>query len=259
MRVEGCLILNKRYPYEDQHNFTTFLFVTVTSFSQEFKQDLKPFEKIVASPRINLILEQGDRESVRVVYNNIDVDKINVLVKGNTLHIYLDGAKKIEPTVRSYDEDYIPRHRKYRDASITAYVTYKKLDVLEIRGNQELTCHGNLESEKFVLRAYGENEIRLESLKTKYFIASLYGKNDLKVREGNVMEQKYRLYGENTIDTKALKSQYTFTNIFGEGKVRVNSTEEFTVNSFGEPKIYVEGGGQIFKRLVLGKAKISRR
>lgn len=236
-----------------------FTLIALSSFSQELTQDLRPFTKVIASPRINVILQHGDDEGIRVVYDDIDADKINIVVRGKTLHLYLDGARKIEPTVRKYEHDYFTREGIYRDASITAYVTYRKLESIEIRGDQELTCNDHLESEKFVVRAYGENVIRIQSLETQYFVAALYGKNDLKVREGNVLEQKYRLYGENAIDTKSLKSQYTFTSIFGEGKVRINSSEEITVNSFGEPKIYVEGGGQIFKKIVIGKARISRR
>jgi hypothetical protein len=128
--------------------------------------------------------------------------------------------------------------------------------MLEIRGNQELTCLDPIESEEFVLRAYGQNEITLHSIKTEYFKAKLYGENDLHVKHGRVIEQKYLLYGENKIDTRDLKSDYIVTSIFGEGSLKIHSSEEVRVDAFGEPSIYVDGGAHVNKRLVFGKASI---
>jgi hypothetical protein len=140
--------------------------------------------------------------------------------------------------------------------TITAYVTYKEIELLEIRGNQELTCNDAIEADRFVIRAYGENEINLASLKTEYFKASLYGENDLKIKNGKVLEQRYRVFGENKINTKDMKSAFTSTSIFGEGKLQINSSEEVRVNAFGEPHIYVDGGAHVNRRLILGEAEI---
>src|SRR5687768_2576854 len=120
------------------------------SLAQEISRELKSFNKIIVSPKVNLILEQGDQESIRLTYSNVDADKINIRVQGNTLRVYLDDAKVTEKTYR------VSSHEKrgiYHDVSVTAYVTYKELEHLEIRGNQELTCNGPLTAERFTLRA----------------------------------------------------------------------------------------------------------
>lgn len=236
------------------------IFTQLTLPAQEINKDLKPFTKIIASPRIHVILEKGDRESLRMTYHDVNESRINILVKGKTLHLFLDDARKVERTVRDYDsENGKSRKSIYEGASVTAYITYRELDALEIRGNQELTCHGDIISPEFVLRAYGENEITLASLETEYFKTSLYGRNKLKINNGKVLEQKYNLFGENKIDTKNLQCEYTSTSIFGEGKVNINSSEEVRVNAFGEPKIYVDGGGHVNRRLVFGRTRIYKR
>lgn len=229
------------------------------NYAQEIQKDLKPFKKIVASPRVNVILRKGDSENIRLVYNDVSKSKINIEVKGKTLCIYLDDARKVEKTKRHYNDMNSSRHGIYEGVSLTAYVTYKELESLEIRGNQELTCYDAIESEHFTLRAYGENEITLAALKTEFFKASLYGQNDLKIKKGKVIEQKYRLFGENKIDTQELKSIYTTTSIFGEGRLKINSSEEVRVDAFGEPHIHVDGGAHVNKRLVFGKAQISEQ
>lgn len=226
--------------------------LTLDSFSLEIQQDLKPFTRVVASPRVSVILEKGDRESIRLVYDNVDAEKVNVQVIGKTLRIYLDDARKVEKTIRT-DRG---RVSIYEGVSVTAYVTYRELDLLEVRGNQEITCLDPIDSEIFVLRAYGENEIRLAYLKTGFFKAKLYGSNDLEVLKGRTLEQKYVLYGENKIDTKGMRSDYIITSIFGEGSLRINSAEEVRIDAFGEPRIFVDGGAHVNRRLIFGKANI---
>jgi hypothetical protein len=234
----------------------TFFCFTILSFSQEITQDLKHFSKIIASPKVNVILKKGDHESIRLVYHDVSKEKINIEVSSKTLHIYLDQARKVEKTE---SDGHGSRHGIYEGVSLTAYVTYKKLTDLEIRGNQELTCLDPIESDEFRLKAYGENEITLASLKTEFFKASLYGKNDLEIKSGKVIEQKYRLYGENKINTQEMKSAFASTAIFGEGSLKINSSEEVRVNAFGEPDIYVDGGAHINKRLIFGRTAIHRK
>ena len=229
--------------------------LTLSAFSQEINKDVKHFTRIVASPRINVILEKGDHEAVRLTYSNVGAEQINIDVTGKTLRIYLEDARKVERMKRQRD-GHGNRESVYHNAVITAYVTYKELDMLEIRGNQELTCKDPLEAETFTLRAYGENEIHLASLRTGFFKAKLYGENDLRIDKGRTLEQKFMLYGENKIDTKGLRSDYIITSIFGEGSLMINSAEEVRIDAFGEPRIYVDGGANINKRLVIGKANI---
>ncbi len=222
-------------------------------------KELRPFTRIVASPKVNLILKKGDRESIELKYNGVSRDKINIEVSGRTLHVYLDGARKVERRIETYSEHYRRYRNMYEGASITAYVTYRELEGLEIRGEQELTVEDPIEAPEFTLRAYGENEITLASLKTEYFRVNLYGENKLKIKSGKVIEQRYKLYGENDINTTEMKSAYISTSIFGEGDLRVHSAKEVRINAFGEPTIQVAGNGKIYKRLIFGQARIHRR
>lgn len=232
------------------------LIITAGAFAQEIQKELKSFSRIIASPRINLILKQGEKESIRLVYRDVSKSKINIEVSNHTLHLYLDNARKVEKVDPYENGGHGPRRNMYDGVSITAYVTYKYLDGLEIRGNQELTCYDPIESPEFRLKAYGENEITLASLKTDFFKASLYGTNELKITKGKVVEQKYKLYGENKIDTRQMNSAFASTSIFGEGQLKITSTEEVRVDAFGEPNIYVNGGAHVNKRLVIGNTYI---
>lgn len=233
------------------------LFVVIISTeAQTLEKEIKSFTRIIASPRINLILRKGDTEKVTVEFNDIAKGKVNVEVTGKTLHIFLDGARKIEKQV-SYN-GHRGYHGIYEGARVTAYVTYKNLEELEIRGEQELTCYDAIESEEFTLRAYGENDITLASLRANFFRVSMYGENKLHIKDGKVKEQRYKLYGENDVNTLDMKSAYISTSIFGEGDMRIHSAKEVRINAFGEPTLQVIGDARIHKRLVFGHATVRR-
>lgn len=232
----------------------TATFAQDADAAPEINQDLKPFNTVIASPKVNVILEQGEKESVRIIYHNVSADKINVLVKNHTLRIYLDDAKITEKMVPNVNG----KVGMYRYASVTAYVTYKQLEHLEIRGNQELTCKSPLQAERFFLKAYGENDITLASLKTSYLKANLYGENKLRINGGLADYQKYKLFGENKIDTRELKSYEAITTIFGESKVKLSTQDELNINSFGEAEISYNGNAEVNKRLVFGRTRIRK-
>jgi hypothetical protein len=231
------------------------LMLTSAVQAEEIKQDLKSFHRIVASPHINLVLQKGSTESIRLVYDRVSADKINIEVTNKTLKIYLDDARMTEKTERV---GYNQKRGIYHDVNVTAYVTYRDIDHLEIRGNQELTCLDPLKAETFTLKAYGENEITLTHIKTDYFKTSLYGENDLRIKSGKADYQKYRLFGDNKIDTRELKSYSTIANIYGESNLKLTSEDELKISAFGDPQVMYKGNAQVSRRFVFGEAKIER-
>lgn len=224
--------------------------------AQDSQKNLKSFKKITVSPRVNLILQKGDNESVRIIYNDIPQSKVNVIVKGNKLKIYLDDARVVEKQVRIYKKGNTQKQGIYHGSSITAYVTYKELKTVEIRGDQELRCDDEIRTNKFKLKAYGETEIRLAALDTRKFRVSLYGTNDVRIKSGSADDQVYRLFGDNKINTIGLKSATATTRIYGEGKVSISASDEVRINAFGEPSIHIEGTSIISKGIILGRADI---
>lgn len=55
---------------------------------------LERFNQILISPKINLVLIPGESEKLELEMKNIDPEKVNFKIKGNTLHVYLDDARK---------------------------------------------------------------------------------------------------------------------------------------------------------------------
>jgi hypothetical protein len=232
------------------------LITTSIASAQNAEQVLSKFNKIIVSPRVNLVLRKGDTESIRIVYNSIAQDKVNVKVSGHKLKIFLDKSRVTEKQVHSWYRGEKLSRGIYNGASITAYVTYKELKGLEVRGTEVVRCDDDLNPRKFKLKVYGESEINLASLHAEKLKASIYGENKITIKSGETDLQVYRLFGENRVESGGLKSKLTCTRIYGEGEIRVNASKEVRINTIGEPAIIVEGTPFISKGIVFGRPDI---
>ncbi len=222
---------------------------------EEVIRKVPSFDKISVSPKISLVLEKGDKESVRIVYTNISPGKINVEVVGNKLRIYLNQARLVDKRERTSD-NHNARESMYHDVTVTAYVTFRHLKELEMRGAETLTCDSEIDTDKFKLKVYGEAEVNLASLKAHKFKASLYGVNNIKIKSGESAHQVYRLFGENKIDTRGLESTTASARIYGEGRLRMKATDEVRINAFGEPDIDISGNPHISRGIMIGRTHI---
>jgi len=229
------------------------LWLATSVTAQDTETSIKSFDKIIASPRVNVVLTQGTKESIRILYNSVPPEHVNVVVKHGKLKVYLDRARITEKQVRNSAGS---RHGIYEGSSITAYVTYTHLVSIEMRGEEELFCEGSIQTDKFKLKAYGETEIRLATLETKKFKTSLYGRNRLMIQDGQTDRQVYRLFGENRIDTRGLKSTKASGRIYGVGKLSLAASDQVRISAFGEPTIRISGTSLISKGIILGRADI---
>lgn len=238
---------------------STILITTtaLTLSAQTIEKNVGHFIKVIASPKINLVMVAGENESVKVTYTNVDASKINIVVKNQALHIYLDGSKFTEKRQRVKKDGWVEKESMYRNASITAYVTYRQLDKLVVRGEQEVDVQGAIENKKFKLSAYGECNITLASLQTGKFKASMYGQHTLKIKAGEVDTQKYKLFGANKIDAQAIQSEEIASATYGESKLKLNANESLRLVTFGESDVRVKGGADVNK-ITFGQVSVNR-
>lgn len=235
------------------------LIASLATRAQQKEMKLASFSKIVVSPKIKLVLAKGSEESIRVTGMNIDASQLNIRVIGNKLHLYLDDARYIEKNLKVWENGYRWSRSVYHDASVTAYVTYRELKSVEMRGEERLVCEEEITGNKFKIRAYGRTEIRLASVKVGEFKATLYGENSLRIASGETGHQKFTLYGENMIDMSAVESKTAATTIYGEGSISMNVIDEVRLNAFGEPWISIDGPANVSRGIIIGPVAVRSR
>lgn len=246
-----------------RYNFTYLLAVVFcfgfgTSFGQDKTIKVKHFDKIIVSPHIEVTLQEGSEESVMVKWADISDDKINVEVNGNTLRVYLDGAKVITKQQKVRVNGWDNKHSIYEGTMAKVVITYKDLRALSLRGEEKCTFKSPIEGEKFTLKVYGESDLVLDQVKLQKLRTIIYGDVDLTIKSGTIEHQKYLSYGDSDINAVGVSNDKTKVTAYGASRFKLNVTENLAVTALGESEVSYKGNPNIGKGLVIGEVTIKR-
>src|SRR4051812_32448953 len=233
-----------------------FLLVTVGAIAQTKTVD--HFSKIIVSPYIQVTFIQGDEESVTINDIKVDQNKLHIEVSDKTLRIWLEGAKDIPKNEKDYSDDHEETHPLYHNTSVVATVTYKTLDALSIRGEEEQLCKSAITGEKFTLKIYGESEVTFNELNMQELQATLYGEGSLKIKSGLVKEQNYTIYGEGRINSLAITGNTSHITAYGDADLKINVSDKIKITSFGDARLHYKGDPEVVKGLHIGDLLVDR-
>jgi hypothetical protein len=241
-------------------NIVCLIGLTVSlAYAQSTTKTLPSFDKVVVSPLIKIVLVSGNQETVRLEYENVAPEKVNCFVRDNTLRLYLDDAKIVVKQERVYDGENSNKRPIYgKDVKVTAYITYRQLKELEVRGEEEAVCQSDITGDVFKLRVYGQATVTLASLHVTDLRAHIYGENKVTIQSGNADEQVYRVYGESQINAENLVGKNVSTSLYGDSQLRLYASNRLGVTAFGESNVNYTGGASLQKGLVLGDVKIRK-
>lgn len=230
----------------------------VTQWSSAQTTQVKSFEKVIVSPHIEVILVEGNEESVKIENAKVSKDKINIVVEGKTLRLYLDGAKTVTKSEKVDNEKWKGKRSIYDGTMATATITYKKLNTLSVRGEEVVKCESPIEQKSLKLTIYGEAKIYFDAITTDELTVAIYGESYLEIKSGDVGRQVYRAYGESEVNTLEMKNTTTKITAYGESNFRVNVSERLKVTCYGETTINYKGSANIEKGIVIGEAEIRK-
>jgi hypothetical protein len=243
-----------------QH-FKTFssillLLITATVSAQIKKTD--HFSKIIVSPYIQVTLVQGDEESVAINEMYVDTAKLHIEVNDNTLRIYLEGAKDFPGNEKDYSNGYKETHPLYSNTSVVATITYKTLEVLSLRGEEDQLCKGPINGDKFTLKVYGESNITFNEMNLQQLSATLYGESTLEIKAGSIKDQKYTCYGEGKINSLAIEGSTSHVTAFGTADFKLNVSNRIKITAYGDAELHYKGNPEINKGLHFGDMVIDK-
>lgn len=232
-------------------------------FTPKFTQAQKvtsvdAFEKVIVSPHIEVVLVEGDEESVKIENAKVSEDKINIEVEGKTLRLYLDGAKTVTKSEKVDNGKWKGKKSIYNGTMATATITYKRLKNLSIRGEEIVKCESAIEQKDLKLAIYGESKVYFKSLTTEKLTVAIYGESYLEIAAGSVDHQVYRAYGESEVNTFDMENTSTKITAYGESNFRVNVSERLKVTCYGETTINYKGDANVDKGIVIGEAEIRK-
>lgn len=237
--------------------FSTALLVFTGSFAQTVKT-VRPFDKIIVSPHIQVTFVEGNEESVSIESTTVDTSKIHIKVENKTLRVYLEGAKDIEKTEKDYRNGYKEKHSIYQGTVVTATINYNTLRELSIRGDEKQLCKGAITGDHFTLRIYGESDVRLNEIKVNDLAVVTYGECKVEFLSGSARSQTYKAYGEGNLNSLAIDGKSGKITAYGEADFTMNVSDEIQITAFGEAKLHYKGNPIIRKGIHIGELHVDK-
>ncbi len=244
-------------------SFAIFSIIALFLFSNHLAAqtkviDVETFDKIVVSPHIEVVFKAGEKESVSVESITVPREKLNVIVENNTLNVYLEGAKIATGNKKEYVNGNKRKTSIYKGTVVKAIITYKKINSLDLRGEESFVFENNLNAKKLRLKIYGESQVSINEIDVKQLQVSIYGESYLEIKQGKVESQRFTAYGESKVNTLNVENTETKLTAYGDGTFQFNVSEKLKITSYGEATINYSGSPNLNKGIVIGETKITK-
>jgi len=235
-----------------------FLLFSNFSIAQTKVIDVDAFEKVVVSPHIEVTFVEGNKESVSIESITVPMEKMNVVVKNNTLSVYLDDAKITSNKRKGKHNGNVRNTSIYNGTVVRATITYKKISSLDLRGEEKFVFKNNINRDKLRLNIYGESQVYMNEVDLNNLQVAIYGESYLEITKGSIENQKLTAYGESTVNTSNIENKETKLTAYGDGSFQLNVSKKLKISSYGEATITYSGNPEIDKGIIIGETKITR-
>lgn len=233
------------------------LFFAQSIFSQDVRA-VESFNKVIVSPYIQVSFVEGIEESVTIESNATEDENLHIEVKGKTLHIYLKDAKLFPMEEKLSKEGKIVDRVQYDLTAVKAIVTYKTLNEISVRGEEDFEFQSPLKGENFLLTVYGSSHISLNEVALKQLRATLYGESKLEIKAGNIQTQRYISYGTSVVDALAITSEDARIIAYGDGRFKIHADQRIKITAYGNSTLKYTGKAAIKKGVNLGNLIIEK-
>ncbi|GAP22182.1 head GIN domain-containing protein [Leptolinea tardivitalis] len=201
-------------------------------------RDVSHFNSMAFSVPGDLIITQGNEESLKIEAEDNLVPYIITEVRGNTLHIYADPRKLAFLNPRK---------------PMRFEVTLKELKSLDLSGSGSISSK-EIKTDTLDANISGSGRMDFENLTANTLNIDLSGSGVVALK-GNVETESLDVSGSGDCDLSGLTSKSASINISGSGKTSVNATDNLDLNISGSGNLTYTGNPHITQS-ISGSGKI---
>jgi hypothetical protein len=228
---------------------TSLLFVTGSRAQQVINdpnaqvREAKDFHGIHVSSAFTVYISEGTTESVAVSSTVAkDMEKIKVFVKDGILHIKMENNFKLNIGTQK---------REFK-----AYVTYKKLDELDISGACDVFVNGVLKAENLSIDLSGASDLKAK-LDVEKLSVDLSGASDA-VLSGSAKQVNIDASGASSFKGFDLATDICNLDASGASDIKITVNKELSAEASGASDIHYKGSGVIKDVRNSGSSSISK-
>ncbi len=193
--------------------------VIQTAFGQQ-NRNLGEFTGIRAADAYEIIISQGDANTVKVdVPDNIQ-SKIKTEVKDGILTISTDGNLR-------------------GDKDATIYITTKNLTSIDITGSADVKTDKTITCDKLTIKSSGAGDVRLD-LKANDIRAEISGAGDITLK-GTAQHLDAEVSGAGDLKASTLETDKANIKVSGAGDAKVNVKQSLDADVSGAGSIIYKG------------------
>lgn len=205
-------------------------------------RNVSGFNQIFFNGNGNLIISQGDTESVKIEGTDNIVDLITTFVSDNALHI-------------DYKKSNMAHLINSTKIPINIYVQAKAIQEIRLVGAGTISTSTPLDSFqlKVSLSGSGSGSINIVGHK---LVTILSGSSNFVVK-GNIENQNVWISGSGIYQAEKLSSKVANVNITGSGKVSVNVQDDMDIRISGAGTVIYQGTPRI-RQSITGTGNVIR-
>ena len=201
--------------------------VSASAQSRIVKQNRQvgSFSAISASSGWDVIIRQGDRQSVSIEVSENVLDRAVVEVKNGTLHIYNE----------SNDRSFSLRDlRNVRSIMQKAYVTVTDLQKIEALGGVDIRFETPIKAGNFEVELSGGTDLENLTLDCNRFNGQFSGGCDAEIRFPSAQAVKADVSGGSDVELRDISAQTTRISASGGCDIELTGkTDDLTLNASG--------------------------
>jgi hypothetical protein len=198
------------------------------------KREISDFNRITVRDIGELVLSQGDKESLVVEADPDLLAKVKTKVKDGKLILGLGSGWLDKLSIGL--SDLSGRRVRY-------IVTVRELDELKISGKVDVTA-GSLDSDRLAIGISGMGRVEIDTLNTKKLSVGISGRGEFSAY-GSVIHQDISVSGSGDYRAGDLESQSTVIRISGQGSAKVWAVEELVVTISGYGNVEYRGNPSV--------------
>ena len=223
------------------------LLLSISSFTasaEEETRKVSSFSEISLRISGNLILEQGDKQSVRIVARPATLEKIITEVKGRSLIIRFQNNSFFNKT--------------YNSGSVDIYVTVPEINALTVSGSGSITANDRIKSRNLDLTVSGSGDIVLAELNAERVKTTVSGSGDILLKSGGTADEcSVTISGSGNVKAVGFEVRDVDARITGSGNCSVFATSSLKARVTGSGNVSYKGSPRIDSSVV-GSGRVKK-
>ncbi|MCU0447180.1 MAG: DUF2807 domain-containing protein [Microscillaceae bacterium] len=209
------------------------------------RRNVASFNQIKASSIVNVYIQQGEKEDLRVETRE-DLHKfVKTEVNQNELLI----------TTENFPKNW--NWREENNIYIKVYVTVRDLQKIEASGSSDIFFDNQLITKRLELHLHGSSDARV-NIKCYTLICNIHGSSDA-VINGSAEELNAKIHGSSDLKAYNLQVNNCEIQVSGSGDAFISVNGELAATVSGSGDLHYQGNPNIRKMVVSGSGDAHRK